>query len=149
MRIWKIIDCWHFPGMSKRLWGSHGTDLLKKMLSSASHVQSLAGIWSASARTWRSSSHSATCPRSWACSCAGASWPPGPSPRRCTRAGSCWPGSSRSRPGQSAWRRWPGWRPAPPARGCPPSAPAPTTAPTWCGAASPTTPSWPTAGTSI
>ena len=93
---------------------SYGADIITIRSHAAKTEQPLIsnyflGIWSAWARTWRSFNLSATCPKSWHSSCGGASWPRGPSRRRCRRASGCLAGSSRCRPATSASRPSPRW----------------------------------------
>ena len=101
--------------------GSCGADIITIRSRAAKTEQPLIsnyflGIWSAWARTWRSFNLSATCPKSWHSSCGGASWPRGPSRRRCRRASGCSAGSSRCRPATSASRPSPRWPRVPRAR---------------------------------
>ena len=136
------------------LWDLSGDRYLlkNKLMQLARHLlisNYFLGISSASVRTWRSSNHLVTCPKSWHSSCAAASWRPGLFPKLFTRGRSCWPRLSRSRRGPSALRPWPRWPRAPRVRVCPPSGPAATTAATWWRDVWPTTQNWRTAGTSI
>ena len=149
----ELFHCWHFPGISKLPSGSLRRPIsVEEQVFTSRHLlisNYFLGISSASARTWRSSNHLVTCPKSWHSSFAAASWQPGHFPKLCTRVGRFWPRSSRFLPGTSVSRPWPRWPPVPHVRVFPPSDPAATTAVTWWRGVWPTMQSWRTAGTNI